>query len=77
MKTIILVDNVKGDTKIKVDVSEKHYKTMEYLQTCGGFLRFNMEIYSESKKGKTDKSTLLPFLCDVFSNKKLIESYFN
>lgn len=78
MKTIILVDNVSGDTKIKVDVSEKHYKVMKYLKTCGGFLRFNMELYSETKgvRGGTDKAKLLPFLYDVFSNKSLIESYF-
>lgn len=76
MPILSITDNVTGTNKIRVAVTNKDYKTMRYLETCGGFLRFNMEIYSDDKVKQTDKETLLPFLHTVFMNKELINNQF-
>jgi hypothetical protein len=76
MPTLSITDNVTGTNHIKVPVTNKDYKTMRYLETCGGFLHFNMEIYSDELVKKTETETLIPFLHTVFGNKELINNYF-
>lgn len=76
MKTLQLQNNIEGAKVQEIPVSNKDFRTLEYLQYAGGFLRFNMCILSDEGKGKTNKEILLPFLYSVFLNKELINSYF-
>jgi hypothetical protein len=76
MKVIQISDNTATSQMMQIAVTNKDYKTLEQLQYCGGFLRFNMSIYDEQKKRcKTDKDNLIPFLEKVFVNSSF-QDYF-
>jgi len=78
MKIIVLADNVNINPKqLKLEVTNKDYKTLLDLQYAGGFLRFHIDLYDENKERKASQlDLLLPFLHEVFVNKELINSYF-
>lgn len=75
MKVVNLYNEVTQES-VQLSINNKDFKTLEYLQYVGGFKRFGISLYDEVKQNARQKKELLNFLNAIFSNHKLIESYF-
>jgi hypothetical protein len=68
MKTLHLKNNTEDSPIEVINVTGYQYEDLLQLQYKGGFKRFEMDIYSESKKRTTAQDTeiLTDFLSRVF-----------
>lgn len=70
---IELYNDVEKTTKILL-VNERDYKVLERLQYAGGFYRFGLSIYDDTKGREKDK--ILSFLQGIFKNSEMVSDLF-
>jgi ATP-dependent protease ClpP protease subunit len=76
MKIVDLYNEI-STTTVRLAVTDKDYKVLERLKSLGGFKRFGLSIYDNSKTAQRQRTELLNFLSETFLNKPLIKTYFN
>jgi hypothetical protein len=77
MYLIELSSNEIKPKKIGLIVTKKQLKQIEHLQTLGGFLRYQVDIYSDTiKTGKLDKEAFSQFMFEVFGSSQVINYFF-
>lgn len=78
MYKLILTTNDGNNESETVIVARKHYTKLQDLEYCGGFKRFDIELYDNTiPKQTSETKKVVEFLTKVFENKPLIQSYFN
>jgi len=77
MYLIELSSNQIQPKKIGLIVTKKQLKQIEHLQTLGGFIRYQVDIYSDTiKTGKLDKEAFSQFMFEVFRSSQIINYFF-
>jgi uroporphyrinogen-III synthase len=77
MLLIQLRTNDTKSKKIDLIVTEKQFKVIEELQTLGGFLRYQIDIYDDTiKKGKLDILAFNQFMIEVFNSAQIVNYFF-
>lgn len=77
MYLIELASNEIKPKRVGLIVTNKQLKQIEHLQTLGGFLRYQVDIYSDDvKSGKIDKEAFSQFLFEVFKSSQVINYFF-
>lgn len=63
--------------KIGLIVTKKQFKIINELQTLGGFLRYQIDIYDDNvKAGKLDILAFNQFMVEVFGSSQIVNYFF-
>lgn len=77
MLLIQLRTNDAKPKKIGLIVTKKQFEVINQLQTLGGFLRYQIDIYDDNiKKGKLDILAFNQFMIEVFNSAQIVNYFF-
>jgi hypothetical protein len=77
MLLIQLRTNDTKPKKIGLIVTKKQFEVINQLQTLGGFLRYQIDIYDDNiKKGKLDILAFNQFMLEVFKSNQIVNYFF-
>lgn len=63
--------------KIGLIVTKKQFKVINELQTLGGFLRYQIDIFDDNvKAGKLDILAFNQFMAEVFGSSQIVNYFF-
>ena len=63
--------------KIGLIVTKKQFKVINELQTLGGFLRYQIDIYDDNvKSGKLDILAFNQFMMEIFGSSQIVNYFF-
>lgn len=77
MLLIQLRTNEAKPKKIGLIVTKKQFRVINNLQTLGGFLRYQIDIYDDNvKAGKLDLLAFNQFMVEVFGSSQIVNYFF-
>ena len=77
MLLIQLRTNEAKPKKIGLIVTKKQLNTINQIQTLGGFLRYQIDIYDDNvKRGKIDILAFNQFMTEVFGSSQIVNYFF-
>lgn len=77
MLLIQLRTNEAKPKKIGLIVTKKQFRVINNLQTLGGFLRYQIDIYDDNVKGgKLDLLAFNQFMVEVFGSSQIVNYFF-
>ena len=77
MLLIQLRTNELKPKKIGLIVTKKQFEVINHLQTLGGFLRYQIDIYDDKVKGgKMDILAFNQFMLEVFGSSQVVKYFF-
>lgn len=77
MLLIQLRTNEAKPKKIGLIVTKKQFRVINDLQTLGGFLRYQIDIYDDNVKGgKLDILAFNQFMVEVFGSSQIVNYFF-
>lgn len=77
MLLIQLRTNEAKPKKIGLIVTKKQFRVINNLQTLGGFLRYQIDIYDDNvKAGKLDILAFNQFMVEVFGSSQIVNYFF-
>ena len=77
MLLIQLRTNGQKPKRIGLIVTKKQFKVINELQTLGGFLRYQIDIYDDQVKGgKLDILAFNQFMVEVFGSSQVVNYFF-